>query len=111
MRNRRASGPWSAAATGELGCGQSRITECWVTNRPDPGWEAQDDNRRIADRIHTVGDDFCAEQRLLARLPAETLDPGLVLHPRVDRSAMVTVRMAKYRFFVTEPAPARYRRG
>ena len=59
-------------------------------------WEAQDDARRINDRIRTIGQDFAAEQPLLAPLPAEAFDPGLVLTPRVDRSAMITVRMVKY---------------
>ncbi|WP_353747966.1 MULTISPECIES: IS21 family transposase [unclassified Paenarthrobacter] len=59
-------------------------------------WEAQDDNRRIDDRIRTIGQDFEAEQQFLAALPAEEFDPGLVLTPRVDRSSMITVRMVKY---------------
>jgi transposase len=60
------------------------------------GWEAQGDARRIGDRIRTIGQDFAAEQPLLAPLPAEDFDPGLVLTPRVDRSSMITVRMVKY---------------
>lgn len=59
-------------------------------------WEAEDDNRRIADRIRTVGEDFAAEKPLLAPLPVEPFDPGLVLTPRVDRSSLITVRMVKY---------------
>lgn len=59
-------------------------------------WEAHEDGRRIGSRIRTIGEDFAAEQPLLAPLPAERFDPGLVLHPRVDRSSMVTVRMARY---------------
>jgi transposase len=59
-------------------------------------WEAQDDRRRINDRIRTIGQDFTAEQPFLAPLPAEAFDPGLVLTPRVDRSSMITVRMVKY---------------
>ena len=59
-------------------------------------WEAQDYERRINDRIRTIGQDFEAEQPFLAALPAETFDPGLVLTPRVDRSSMITVRMVKY---------------
>ncbi|WP_346960338.1 IS21 family transposase [uncultured Arthrobacter sp.] len=59
-------------------------------------WEAQDDARRINDRIRTIGQDFAAEQPLLAPLPGEAFDPGLVLNPRVDRSSMITVRMVKY---------------
>jgi transposase len=60
------------------------------------GWEAQDDRRRINDRIRTIGQDFEIERPFLASLPAEEFDPGLVLNPRVDRSSMVTVRMVKY---------------
>jgi len=59
-------------------------------------WEAQDDRRRINDRIRTIGQDFAAERPFLAPLPADEFDPGLVLNPRVDRSSMVTVRMVKY---------------
>lgn len=59
-------------------------------------WEAQDDARRINDRIRTIGQDFAAEEPFLAPLPAEDFDPGLVLTPRVDRSSMITVRMVKY---------------
>ena len=60
------------------------------------GWEAVEDGRRIGDRIRSVGEDFAAEQPLLAPLPGEAFDPGLVLNPRVDRSALITVRMVKY---------------
>ena len=59
-------------------------------------WEAQDDARRINDRVRTIGQDLAAEQPFLAPLPAEVFDPGLVLTPRVDRSSMITVRMVKY---------------
>lgn len=59
-------------------------------------WDRADDARRIANRIRTVGDDYAAEQPLLGPLPAEGFDPGLVLQPRVDRSGLVTVRMARY---------------
>lgn len=59
-------------------------------------WEAQDEARRINDRIHTIGQDFAAEQAFLAPLPGEGFDPGLALTPRVDRSSMITVRMVKY---------------
>ncbi|WP_298255503.1 IS21 family transposase [uncultured Arthrobacter sp.] len=59
-------------------------------------WEAQDDGRRINDRIRTVGQDYDTERPHLAPLPSETFDPGLVLTPRVDRSSMITVRMVKY---------------
>ncbi|NSX38410.1 IS21 family transposase [Pseudarthrobacter oxydans] len=59
-------------------------------------WEAQDERRRIMDRIHTVGQDFAAEQPFLAPLPTEEFDPGLMLNPTVDRSSLITVRMVKY---------------
>jgi hypothetical protein len=52
--------------------------------------------QRGHDRIRTVGQDFTAEQPLLAPLPAEAFDPGLVLTPRVDRSSRITLRMVKY---------------
>ena len=60
------------------------------------GWDLADENRRVGDRIRSVAQDFATEQPLLRPLPAEGVDPGLVLHPRVDRSALVTVRQAKY---------------
>ena len=59
-------------------------------------WEVQDDQRRINDRIRTIGQDLAAEAPFLAPLPAEEFDPGLVVNPRVDRSSMITVRMVKY---------------
>ena len=59
-------------------------------------WEAQDENRRINDRIRTIGQDLELERPFLARLPAEEFDPGLALNPKVVRSSMVTVRMVKY---------------
>ncbi|WP_199281977.1 IS21 family transposase [Salinibacterium sp. CAN_S4] len=59
-------------------------------------WDHADDTRRISTRIRTVGADFTTEQPLLASLPLERFDPGLSLTPRVDRSSLVTVRMAKY---------------
>ncbi|ODA90860.1 transposase [Leifsonia xyli subsp. xyli] len=59
-------------------------------------WDEADDNRRIADRIRTVGQDFAAEREQLVSLPFDRFDPGLQLAPRVDRSSLITVRMAKY---------------
>ncbi len=59
-------------------------------------WEADDDDRRITGKLNTIGTDYQAERDLLAPLPIDRFDPGLVLHPRVDRSAMITVRMMKY---------------
>ena len=59
-------------------------------------WEAVDDARVISGRTEPVGTAFAREQPLLAPLPVEGFDPGTVLHPRVDRSSMITVRMVKY---------------
>ena len=59
-------------------------------------WDETEDRRRISQRLRTIGQDFAVEQPLLAPLPAEDFDPGLILTPRVDRSALVTVRSAKY---------------
>ncbi|PWJ24955.1 transposase [Branchiibius hedensis] len=59
-------------------------------------WEAADDSRRITGKLNTIGTDYQAEQNMLSPLPVDRFDPGLVLHPRVDRSAMITVRMMKY---------------
>ncbi|TYQ09531.1 UNVERIFIED_ORG: transposase [Gordonia westfalica J30] len=59
-------------------------------------WDEIDNSRRIDSRIRTVGEDFASEQPLLAPLPGEHFDPGIVLHPRVDRSALITVRMTRY---------------
>lgn len=59
-------------------------------------WDEDEDRRRISQRLRTVGQDFAVEQPLLAPLPVEDFDPGLVLTPKVDRSALVAVRSAKY---------------
>jgi hypothetical protein len=58
--------------------------------------EAADDGRRIHGRVRTVGQDFLAERGYLAPLPAAPFEPGLLLTPRVDRYAQITVRMAHY---------------
>jgi transposase len=59
-------------------------------------WDERDNGRRIMQRPSTVGEDFAAEQQTLRSLPFESFDPGLTLHPRVDRSSLITVRQAKY---------------
>lgn len=59
-------------------------------------WDLADEARRIGDRIRTVGQDFTLERPKLASLPAERFDPGLSLTPRVDRSSLIRVRMARY---------------
>lgn len=58
--------------------------------------DANEDRRRIDNRALTIGHDFALEQTLLRPLPAEGIDPGLTLTPRVDRYARGTVRMAHY---------------
>jgi hypothetical protein len=59
-------------------------------------WDEAEDRRRISQRLRTIGQDFAVEQPLLAPLPGEGFDPGLVLTPRVDRSSLITVRSTKY---------------
>lgn len=59
-------------------------------------WETEDEARRLAGKTSTVGADHQTERDQLAPLPVERFEPGLVLHPRVDRSAMITVRMMRY---------------
>ena len=68
-------------------------------------WDAADDRRRIASRIRTVGQDFAVEQALLSPLPYERFAPGLTLHPRVDRSSLITVRL------ITRVRGRRFRRA
>jgi len=55
-----------------------------------------EDRRRITNRTLTTGHDFALEQGVLRPLPADGIDPGLTLTPRVDRYARVMVRMARY---------------
>jgi len=52
--------------------------------------------RRIENRTRTVGDDLALERPLLRALPADGIDPGLSLTPRVDRYARVMVRQCQY---------------
>jgi hypothetical protein len=65
-------------------------------NRKIRAWDEGEDRRRIGNRISTVGQDFAAECPFLAPVPVEGFDPGLVLTPRVDRSALISVRTARY---------------
>ena len=95
---------------GEVG----RFRRTWLTpmpvvdslaelNEKIRDWDERDQRRRISSRLRTVSDDFALEQPLLAPLPlVERFDPGLTLLPRVDRSSLITVRMAKY------SVPAKY---
>lgn len=55
-----------------------------------------DDQRRISGRLTTIGEDFALEAPLLRALPAEVFEPGLLLTPRVDRHARITVRNCHY---------------
>ena len=55
-----------------------------------------DDHRRIGNRVRTVGQDFALEAPALRPLPTEPFEAGLVLTPRVDRHARVTVRQCHY---------------
>ncbi len=58
--------------------------------------DAADDARRVEGRIRTVGQDFAAEAPLLALLPDEGFEAGLLLTPRVDRFGRITVRQCHY---------------
>jgi transposase len=58
--------------------------------------DAGDDTRRIEDRIRTVGQDFNLEAPMLAPLPDEGFEAGLLLTPRVDRFGRITVRQCHY---------------
>ncbi len=59
-------------------------------------FEAIEENRRIGLRIRTIGQDFLHEAGLLMSLPDDAFETGLVLTPRVDRYALITVRMCRY---------------
>ena len=65
-------------------------------NEQIKAWEDRDDGRRIDGRMRTIGQDYQHDRAALAPLPVEDFDPGLILTPRADRSAMITVRMVKY---------------
>lgn len=58
--------------------------------------ETAEDGRRIETRSSSVGQDFALERSALRPVPAEPFDPGLTLHPRVDRYARITVRQCRY---------------
>ncbi|MGW1503378.1 Mu transposase domain-containing protein [Streptomyces mirabilis] len=59
-------------------------------------FERREDARRIGLRIRTIGQDFAHEAPLLVPLPGEVFETGLMLTPRVDRYAMITVKMCRY---------------
>jgi hypothetical protein len=58
--------------------------------------DAAEDGRHIAVRAATVGEDFAAEQPLLAPLPPEPFETGTALWPRVDRYARISVGKCRY---------------
>jgi transposase len=60
------------------------------------GYDARDDARRIANRTVSVGEHFAFEAAVLRPLPTEGFETGLVLTPRVDRYARITVRQCHY---------------
>ena len=49
--------------------------------------EDAEDGRRIGARIRTIGQDYAAEAPRLIPLPGEPYETGLLLTPRVDRTA------------------------
>lgn len=59
-------------------------------------WDTGDEARRIEGHPLTVGQDFATEAPALGPLPFEAFDPGIVLTPMVSRSALITVRNARY---------------
>lgn len=59
-------------------------------------WDREDDKRVIHGKKRMVFEDFDTEAPLLQPLPPERFEPGITLTPRVDRSGLITVRMAKY---------------
>jgi hypothetical protein len=58
--------------------------------------DAAEDERHIAGRAATVGQDFAAERGLLLPLPPEPFGTAAVLWPRVDRFARVSVGKCRY---------------
>jgi hypothetical protein len=59
-------------------------------------FDTADDDRRISNRVRTVGQDFALEAPQLRPLPSEPFETGLILTPRVDRHARITVRQCHY---------------
>lgn len=58
--------------------------------------DQNDDQRRVNGQMQTIGEKFAVEQPLLHPLPQESFEPGLLLTPRVDRHARITVRNCHY---------------
>jgi transposase len=59
-------------------------------------WDRDDDERRILQRAMTVGEMFAVERPLLAPLPEEDFETGLVTSQRVNRYGQVSVRTNHY---------------
>lgn len=59
-------------------------------------WDLRDERRRITGKLTTVGQDYAVERELLTPLSAEHVESGLSLTPRVDHSALITIRQSKY---------------
>ncbi|MFI6475265.1 Mu transposase domain-containing protein [Streptomyces sp. NPDC050516] len=59
-------------------------------------WDRDDDARRILQRALTVGEMFAVERPLLAPLPEEDFETGLVSSLRVTRYGQVSVRTIHY---------------
>ena len=55
-----------------------------------------DDARHLPGRQFDIGTEFAAERTVLAPLPRDVFETGLVLHPRVDRHSRITVRSCRY---------------
>ncbi|MBV9357613.1 MAG: IS21 family transposase [Chloroflexi bacterium] len=73
-----------------------RVDSLVELNERLAAFDDADDARRIANRARTVGDDFATEAPMLRPLPNEAFEPGLLLTPRVDTHARVTVRQCRY---------------
>ncbi|MDQ2850770.1 MAG: IS21 family transposase, partial [Actinomycetota bacterium] len=73
-----------------------QVTSLDELNEQIRGWALADEDRTISGHARTISHDLAVERPLLRPVPLEGFDPGLVLHPRVDRSSMITVRMVKY---------------
>ena len=58
--------------------------------------DAADEARHVEGRLATVGAMAAAEVPALRPLPAESFDPTVLLHPRVDHKARIAVRGSHY---------------
>lgn len=55
-----------------------------------------DDARHLPGRQFDIGTEFASERTVLAPLPLDVFETGLILHPRVDRHSRITVRSCRY---------------